>query len=109
MSSINRALQVLRRMLHLAVEWGKVYKAPTKISLIPGERRRERVLSEEEEPQYLKAASDIGDSILSAYAHALEGIRATQGGQQPIKPDDPYLLRDASTVLLDCGLRPEEC
>jgi len=29
--------------------------------------------------------------------------------QQPIKPDDPYLLRDVATVLLDCGLRPEEC
>jgi integrase len=108
-SSINRALQVLRRMLHLAVEWGKIYKAPAKISLIPGERRRERVLSEEEEAQYLKAASDIGDSILSAYDRSLEGIRATQRGEQPIKPEDPYLLRDASTVLLDCGLRPEEC
>jgi len=96
-------------MLHLAIEWGKVYKAPLKISLIPGERPRERVLSEEEEAQYLKAASDIGDSILSAYNRSLDGIRATQRGEQPIKPQDPYLLRDASTVLLDCGLRPEEC
>jgi len=76
---------------------------------IPGERRRERVLSEEEEAQYLKAASDIGDSILSAYDRSLGGIRASQRGEQPIKPEDPYLLRDASTVLLDCGLRPEEC
>jgi site-specific recombinase XerC len=42
-SSINRALQVLRRAFHLAVEWGKVEKFPAKISLLPGERRRERV------------------------------------------------------------------
>ena len=26
-----------------------------------------------------------------------------------IKPQDPFLLRDVATVLLDCGLRPEEC
>jgi hypothetical protein len=44
-SSINRALQVLRRMLRLAVEWGKSEKAAPRVLLIPGERRRERVLS----------------------------------------------------------------
>ena len=32
-----------------------------------------------------------------------------QRGEQPIKPEDPYLLRDVATILLDCGLRPEEC
>jgi integrase len=30
-------------------------------------------------------------------------------GQQPIEPADPFLLRDVATVLLDCGLRPDEC
>jgi hypothetical protein len=54
-SSINRALQVLRRMLRLAVEWGKVEKAAPRISLLPGERRRERVLSPTEEAAYLKS------------------------------------------------------
>jgi integrase len=46
---------------------------------------------------------------LEAYHRCLEGIRATARGEHPIKPEDPYLLRDVATVLLDCGLRPEEC
>ena len=25
------------------------------------------------------------------------------------RPEDPFLLRDVATVLIDCGLRPEEC
>jgi integrase len=108
-SSINRALQVLRRMLRVAVEWGKTEKAAPRICLLPGERSRERVLSATEEAAYLGAANNIGDSILEAYQQALAGIRATARGEQPIKPEDPYLLRDASTILLDCGLRPEEC
>jgi len=108
-SSINRALQVLRRMLRLAVEWGKSEKAAPRVLLLPGERRRERVLSPTEEAAYLKATQQIGDGILAAYERALEGIRATARAEQPIKPDDPYLLRDVATVLLDCGLRPEEC
>ncbi len=108
-SSINRALQVLRRMLRLAVEWGKSEKAAPRVLLLPGERRRERVLSPTEEAAYLKATQQIGESILEEYKCALEGIRATARGKAPIKPDDPYLLRDAATVLLDCGLRPEEC
>jgi len=108
-SSINRALQVLRRAFHLAVDWGKVEKLPAKISLVPGERRRERVLSQDEEKAYLNAAGEIGDSILEAHEKALQGIRATQRGEQPQKPEDPYLLRDVALILLDCGLRPEEC
>ena len=108
-SSINRALQVLRRVFHLALEWGKVEKLPAKISLVPGERRRERVLSDDEEKAYLKAAAEIGDSILEAHEKALQGIRARQRGEQPQKPEDPYLLGDAAVILLDCGLRPEEC
>jgi integrase len=27
----------------------------------------------------------------------------------PIKPRDPFLLHDVATILLDCGIRPEEC
>jgi integrase len=91
------------------VEWGKVEKLPAKVSLVPGERRRERTLSADEEDAYLKAAGEIGDSILEAHEKALLGIRATQGGEQPQKPENPYLLRDVAVILLDCGLRPEEC
>jgi integrase len=35
-------------------------------------------------------------------------VRATLRGEQPIKPD-AYLLHHVATILLDCGLRPEEC
>lgn len=108
-SSTNRCLQVLRRMFHLAIEWGKTEKALPRISLLPGEKRRERVLSFIEEEKYLKAASAVGDQILADYRRALTGIRATQRDQKPFEPADTYLLRDVATVLLDCGLRPEEC
>lgn len=76
-SSINRELEVLRRMFRLATEWGKVEKALPPVRMIPGERRRERVISHEEEQRYLNAA--------------------------------PALLKDVVTILIECGLRPEEC
>ena len=38
----------------------------------------------------------------------MRGIRATLRGERPIKPD-AYLLYDIALILLDCGLRPEEC
>jgi hypothetical protein len=41
----------------------------------------------------------IGDAILEAYGRALEGVRATKRGEEPIKPTDPYLLRDLTTIL----------
>lgn len=56
-----------------------------------------------------RAEPVIGDKLLADYARALGGIRAQERGQKPIKPTDPYLLRDAAIVLLDCALRPEEC
>ncbi len=46
-SSVNSSLQVLRRMLHIAVEWGAIEKAP-RIELLSGERRREHVVGEDE-------------------------------------------------------------
>lgn len=108
-SSINRALQVLRRMRRLAVEWGRTEKAMAPISLLPGEQRRERVLTPAEEAGYLQAANAICEKKVEAYARALKGIRATQRGQSPTEPEDPFLLRDVATILLDEGIRPEEC
>jgi len=99
----------MRRMLRLAVEWGHSEKAAPRVSLLPGERRRERVLSLTEEAAYLEGTRTIGERLLEDYRRALEGVRAKDRGEQPIKPEDPYLLRDAATILLDCGLRPEEC
>ena len=79
-ASINRQLEVLRRMLKLAVEWGKVDRLLPKVEMLSGENHRERVLSADEEQRYLAATSVPG-----------------------------YLLHDVATVLLDCALRPEEC
>jgi len=99
----------LRRMLKLAMEWGKVEKALPKVETLPGENHREWVLTEDEEGRYLEAATAIGEDIQEGYRRALDGIRASMRGQEPIKPEDPFLLRDAATLLIDCGLRPEEC
>jgi integrase len=75
-TAINRELQILRRILHLAVEWGRIERA-AKIKMLPGEPRRERVLTHEEEKRYLAV---IAEPLLAI-----------------------------STVLIDSGLRPEEC
>lgn len=31
------------------------------------------------------------------------------GAEQPVRPEDPFLLRDMEKVLINCGLRSEEC
>jgi len=43
-TAVNRELQIPRRILHVAVEWGRTEKA-VKIKMLPGEPRRERVLT----------------------------------------------------------------
>ncbi len=106
--SINRRLEVLRRAFKLAAEWGKVEKVLPKVEMLPGETHRDRVLSDEEETRYLDAATGIGNGIELAYQSALKGIRATMRGEEPIKPEDPFTLRDAAALLMDCALRPDE-
>jgi integrase len=86
-SSVNRELQALRRMFHLAQEWGKVEKALPTVRMVPGEKHRERVLTAEEEDLYFRAA---GSDAMEQHA-------------------DPRLLADVARILLDCALRPEEC
>ena len=108
-ASINRQLEVLRRMQKLATEWGEVNRALPKVEMLPGENHRDRVLTAEEEERYLEGTAAVGEAIQQAYQSALEGIRATMRGQPPTEPADPFLLRDVTTVLLDCGLRPDEC
>jgi len=108
-ASINRRLEVLRRLLRLATEWGKVEKVLPKVEMLPGENHRDRVLSEEEETRYLEGATVLGNHIQQSYQLALDGIRATMRGEQPINPEDPFILRDVTTLLIDCGLRPDEC
>ena len=108
-TTVNRELQVLRRIFTLAIEWKKVERALPKVRTIPGEAHRDRVLTVSEEKPYFEATQTLGFSTVAMYERALEGIRATQRGEIPIKPRDPFLLRDVSTILLDCGIRPEEC
>ena len=107
-SSINRVLEVLRRMLRLSLEWGKIEKVPPKVQMLPGENERDRVLTVDEERRYLAAATKLGADIEEAYKRTLDGLRA-RSGQTLQKPVDPYLLRDVTTILIDCALRPEEC
>ena len=84
-SSINRELQVLRRLLHLAVDWGLIEKTP-KLRMLCGERHREFVLSRQEEAKYLAAAPEPLASIAAVLADT--GMR----------PEECYRLRwDAIT------------
>lgn len=107
-SIINRILEVLRRIPRLSLEWGKIEKVPPKIQMLPGENERDQVLTDDEETGYLAAAAQVGANIEEGYRRALKGIRA-QKDQIPNQPQDFYLLRDVATILIDCGLRPEEC
>lgn len=61
-STANNSLRVLRRILNLAVEWGILGAAP-KFKTLPGERRRERVITPEEEARYLAAAPQLLASV----------------------------------------------
>jgi integrase len=58
-STINRDLATLRRMFKLAMEWEHVSKLLAKVRLLPGENRRERVITPEEEVVYLGAAAPL--------------------------------------------------
>ncbi|MBM3763450.1 MAG: site-specific integrase [Acidobacteria bacterium] len=107
-STLNRKLEVLRRIFKLAAEWEKTSRALPKVALLPGERRRDRVLSSAEEVAYLDAARGVGDQALAEYEAAKQGIRATLRGETPLPPRDPYMVYHLALVLLDCGLRPEE-
>jgi integrase len=86
-ASLNRELQVLRRMFHLAQEWGRVERALPSVKMLPGEKHRERVLTVEEEDLYFAAAKS----------------------EKMEQHSDPRLLHDVASILLDCALRPEEC
>ena len=55
---INRELATLRRMLNLAKQWRLLDVVPH-ISLLPGEKHRERVISHAEEDLYLAFAPDL--------------------------------------------------
>jgi integrase len=58
-STVNRNLAALRRMLHVAVEQKVIATLPVKIQLLGGENKREYVLSEQDEPAYLAACEPL--------------------------------------------------
>jgi integrase len=87
-TSINREMQILRRILRLAVEWGAV-ESTTKVRLLPGEKRRERVLSIDEESRYLAAAHEPLAAIASVLADS--GLR----------PDEAYRMRWESVTWIN--------
>lgn len=66
-ATANNSLRVLRRILNLAVEWSALESAP-KIKTLPGERRRERVITPEEEARYLAAVPEPLASIATVLA-----------------------------------------
>ena len=55
--TVNGDLRTLRRVLHVAVEWGRLDKVPV-IHELPQPKGRDRVVSFEEEAKYLAKASD---------------------------------------------------
>jgi integrase len=65
-STINRELAALRRLLHIGQRWGRI-ESVTRIRMLPGERNRERVVTPAEEARYLTAA----DPLLNAIATVL--------------------------------------
>jgi integrase len=79
-SSVNSSLQVLRRVMRLAAEWGAIEIAPS-IKMLPGERHREHVVTFEEEARYLAAAPEPLASVAAILADT--GMR----------PDECYRLR----------------
>jgi integrase len=79
-ASINRELQVFRRLIHLALEWGFAEQAP-KIRMLSGEQHREFVLSAEEEAKYLVAAPEPLASV------------ATVLTDTGLRPEECYRLR----------------
>jgi integrase len=79
-SSINSSLQVLRRVMRLAAQWGAVEVAPF-VKMLPGERHREHVVKPDEETRYLAAAPEPLGSV---------AVLLTDTG---MRPDECYRLR----------------
>ena len=79
-SSVNSSLQVLRRILRLATQWGEIGICPL-IKMLPGERHREHVVKFDEEARYLAAAPEPLGSVAAILFDT--GMR----------PDECYRLR----------------
>ncbi len=81
-ASINRQLEVLRRMLKLAVKWGKVEKLLPKVEMLSGENQREA------RPQRRRGTAlpgrSVGPELPAARRDDGSGrLRTTPGGMLP--------------------------
>jgi hypothetical protein len=85
-SSINRQLEVLRRIFKVAAEWGAVDKILPKVEMLRGERHRDRVLTSDEENRYLDAAATVGFEIEQAYLRALRAFGQSFVGNSRSNP-----------------------
>ena len=95
-SSVNSSLQVLRRTMRLAAEWGVIEVAPS-IKMLPGERHREHVVTFEEEARYLAAASEPLASVAAILIDT--GTR----------PDECYCLLWESVTWTQRKARNDSC
>lgn len=78
-ATVNASLRILRRILRVAEEWGKLERAP-KVRMLPGESHRERVVIPEEEARYLASANCLLAEI------------ATVLGDTGLRPEECYRL-----------------
>ena len=69
-TSVNRQLEVLRRMFELAEEWDETEKRLPRVEMLGGERHRDRVLSTAEEDSYLAGAAAVGVQIRCVFTRA---------------------------------------
>ena len=77
-ATVNRALATLRRMFKLAMEWKRVSVILPNVKLIPGEARRERVVTPDEEQAYLeKAGALLKDFVILEFDCGLRPERLT--------------------------------
>ena len=74
-ATVNHSLRTLRRALRLAAEWKLIYAAP-KIKMLPGERQREFIISEELLGRMLPLCSPLMSRLLPFLIDT--GLRITE-------------------------------
>lgn len=88
-TTVNCGLRTLRRALSLAFEWGKLDRRP-KITLVKGERQRDRVVMDDEATRYLAACPQpwkdvatvmLGTGMRPGECYALRWEHALLNGQ----------------------------
>jgi integrase len=87
-SYVNSTLRVIRRALHLALEWNVIESVP-RVKLLSGENRRDHVVTREEEEQFLAVA---------------------EKAEKAKKPEkrDYWEIGHVVICLIETGLRPDE-